>query len=134
MVQEVRQLTFSPAELAEALTEYRRLHQDFLPAGEIWVKGMAKDGALRVRVTMAYGGSQQSAFFDINAPDVVRALVCACQVLQIPVPQKGKKSLVGSSSGVSLKIKVEDTGRNLSNKVELNDFAGARELVDASAN
>ena len=133
MVRELRQLTFAPSEVSDALELYRGQHPDFLPAGGINVRGVARDGALRVRVSMNYGNTRQYAVFDIAASDVVRALVCACVDMGIPIPSSGEKSLSGSTQGVRLNIRIDGAGKIKENRVALDQFSGAREIVPENA-
>ncbi|MEO1015013.1 MAG: hypothetical protein AAFX08_07470 [Pseudomonadota bacterium] len=128
MVQEVRHLFFTSQEIVDALDAYRGMHEAFLPSGDITLKGVAKDGAVRVEVRMVYGVRVQLAVFDIAANDVLRALICACRGLGIPLPKEGKKSLSGSAAGVALKIKVDIATRSVGNMVQLDTFETARQL------
>ncbi len=128
MVQEVRHLFFTGQEVIDALEAYRAMHEAFLPAGDIGVKGVAKDGAVRVEVRMVYGVRVQPAVFDIAADDVLRALICACRGHGIPLPKQGKKSLTGSAAGVALKIKVDIASRSSGNMVQLDKFESAKQL------
>ncbi|MEO0400094.1 MAG: hypothetical protein AAF224_11820 [Pseudomonadota bacterium] len=128
MVTEVRQINFGSADLIDALVAFRESHADFLPAGRIFIRGVAKSGMLRIQVSMNYGEKAQNAIFDIGDSDVLRVVIHACEVLEIPMPRMGKKSIAGSVKGVCLTIKVDPDAMDKSHDIGLGEFSGARRL------
>ena len=131
MVTEVRKVYFGSADLIDALSAFRDAHADFLPAGRIFIRGVAKSGMLRVQVGMTYGEKTQNAIFDIGAADVLRTIIHACERLNIPLPRIGKKSIAGSVQGVCLTIKIDPDTPDKDHHVRLGDFAGAKRLDPA---
>ncbi|MBI1391831.1 MAG: hypothetical protein GC152_03715 [Alphaproteobacteria bacterium] len=132
MVQEVRHLFFTTKEVIDALDGFRARHKEFLPAGVIRLKGVAKDGSVRVEIDMSYGVRSQRGSFDIASNDVLRSLICACSDLGIPLPREGKKSLAGSVAGVVLKVRVDLAAFAEGNDVSLDAFEHATPLEKAS--
>ena len=131
MVQEVRHLFVTGGEVVEALGGFRARHPDFLPAGNVRLRGVAKDGSVRVDVEMNYGLKAQRGSFDIASDDVLRCLICACADLCIPLPREGKKSLSGSVAGIALKVRVDLTAPPEARAVALDAFTSARRIETA---
>lgn len=131
MVTEVRKVYFGATDLIDALSAFREEHSDFLPAGRIFIRGVAKSGMLRVQVGMTYGGTTQNAIFDIGEADVLRAVIHACEGLNIPLPRIGEKSISGSAKGVCLTIRIDPDTDSKNHHVRLGDFMGAKRLDTA---
>ena len=131
MVRELRQIMFAPQDVAAALRVYRDAYPDFLPAGKIRVKGISRDGAVRIEMLMSYGKTDQSALFDIPADDSLRALIAACAELGVPLPRGGRKTLSGAAKGLTLTIMLDPLAREGGTEVALEQFAQPRRLIDA---
>ncbi|MEM6413790.1 MAG: hypothetical protein AAF720_03955 [Pseudomonadota bacterium] len=132
MVTEVRKIHFGSDDLIEALTTFREQHIDFLPAGRIYIRGVARNGMLRVQVGMTYGARTQNAIFDISDSDVLRVVIHACENLNIPMPRIGEKTISGSEKGICLQIKIDPNASPKDHHVRLGDFLGAKRLETES--
>ncbi|MEM1398097.1 MAG: hypothetical protein AAF742_09920 [Pseudomonadota bacterium] len=131
MVQEVRHLFFKGKEIVEALDRFRDANHNFLPEGTIKLVGVAKDGSVRVDVSMTYGVKVQSVSFDIRSEDILKCLIKECSHLRIPMPREGKKSLSGTSSGIMFKVRLDLADVSQGNSVALDTFEQALEVEPA---
>lgn len=104
MLQETRMILFAKDDLTEALNSYRRANPDFLPAGDLTIKSVSRNGGLKVIIQMSYGDNSQEAEFDLTPESIRASLIRACCENNIKIPIKGSKSVVATNKGVALRI------------------------------
>ena len=132
MIHEKRHITFPRGDVANALSEFRRVNHQFLPQGEITILELRPNGTVRIKINMTYGGNKQVAFFDVPATDVVRALVNACVALKIPMPRHGKKTLSVGQNDVYLSIAIDAKSFSEANEVVLEGETNAQRVQPPS--
>lgn len=113
MISETRRIDFDPPDLEDALVSYRRVNADFLPAGDVKVQAIGRDGSLRAAVRMTYGKVKQDAEIHIDAAEMLLVLIRACCEINIPIPRRGKKSIAANDRGLSLLITVTPNADNV---------------------
>ena len=95
MSSETRRITFSSAELIQAISQHRRDEKQPLPESRIrGAKVESGEGPIpRVKLILDPAGGDGSDAIDFRATDVAVALIKFCRLKRIPLPKRAEKSL-----------------------------------------
>ena len=104
MPDESRALTFSNAEVIEAIVDYCARAKRALPAGGI--KGLASSNDTEIKVTVQPHG--QDASFSFYEHEIAVALILLCNKKGIPVARRAIKSLQVAEDLVSLNLVIRN--------------------------
>lgn len=107
MVEELRKIILSKDELVLAMEAYRRAVPDFLPHGQILECQTQPDGALLVRVRLAYGSNNQDLEFSFKPADLLGPIIQFCVENNIMLPRNSRKCIKSEGDRFALYIAME---------------------------
>ena len=102
MIDELRQLTFSTAELTAALQSYLRKRALMLPDAYIASVEVSPAEALSVTVRFRAGHGVEPRQLEIAAPQLAAAMIECCIQSRIPVPRSARKHIERAGDGIAL--------------------------------
>jgi hypothetical protein len=109
MTTETRRITFSSAELIQALSRHRRDEKQPLPESRIRGSRVEKSEGPVPRVTLVLdpAGGDGATSMEFKPTEVAVALIKFCRLKRIPLPKRAAKSLAVDDGQIALVLKLE---------------------------
>src|SRR5689334_12915318 len=108
MTTETRRITFSSAELVQALSRHRRDEKQPLPESRIrGSKVETAEGPVpRVTLVLDPAGGDGATAMEFRPTEVAVALIKFCRLKRIPLPKRAAKSLGADDGQISLVLRL----------------------------
>lgn len=106
MVQEVRRIILSKAEIICAFDSYRRMAPQFLPLGQIIDCKPQNNGSVILMLDIPAGSSFHQTEITLIDTDVLLPIIRFCLENNIMLPKAGKKTIIVSNHVLALDVKL----------------------------
>ena len=106
MVQEVRRIILSQAEIICAFDSYRRMSPQFLPLGQIIDCKPQNNGSVLLLLDIPAGSGFHQTEITLKDTDVLLPIIRFCLENNIMLPKAGKKSIIVNNNVLALDIKI----------------------------
>jgi hypothetical protein len=114
MAVEQRKIILNPAEIVAALRAFRRANANRIPPGEI-AGCRYEDDHVAIEIHDRDDFGPRNFSHRLSYETMCDVMVQFCLENNIPLPRRGKKSVLRSADGVILKVRIEDDMMNAAN-------------------
>jgi len=109
VVQDIRKIIFTTAELMTAFESYGRTSPKFMPNGRVIACIPTEQDGIQITIAMRYGSSTHNVDFIYRGLDVLRPLILFCIENNIMLPRNGQKTfaIIDGRATVSVELNLD---------------------------